>query len=337
MTPRFKVGLDASFMMTFDPDYSLAYPIQAEKVGFDHLWVGDHYLPWQDSFEHSYFVWELLAVIAAKTKRIKFGPDVTVPIGGRYHPAIIAQAAATMDRLFPGRFVLGVGSGEAMNEQWFLGFWPKWPERMERLLEGVDLIKRLWTEKDYFEFNGKYFKMGKTKLYVKPKKNIPIYVSATGEKSAYQAGRYADSLISSGNLERMRDAIFPRFDEGARSVGRDPSKLEKAVLMDMATGPEQKIVERVRKLSAGSTVHDMVNEGDPREIERVGSKLSKEEILNNMLVFKGPDKVIDVLSEFRKIGATQVIIGDMSVDPKSAMVAYSKVNRYFKEEQGSRR
>jgi G6PDH family F420-dependent oxidoreductase len=329
---RFKLGLDASFMMAFDRDYSLVYPVLAEKAGFDHLWLGDHFLPWHDSFEDNFFVWEVLAAVAARTKRIKVGPDVTVPIGGRYHPAIIAQASATMDRMFPGRFVLGLGSGEAMNESWFLGSWPRWSERMERLLEATELIRRLWSEKDYFGFDGKYFKMGLTKLYLRPKTNLPIYISAVGEKAAYQAGRHADRLISSGNAQRMRDVVFPRFDEGARSAGRNPSRMEKAVLMDMATGPEEKIVKRVRRLSAGSTVRKMVDEGDPREIEKVGSKLPKEEILKNICIFTSPDQVIEAIAQFRKVGATQVIIGDMSPDPDAAMTIYSKAIRQLKEE-----
>jgi len=324
-------------MMTFDPEYSLEYPVMAEKTGFDNLWLGDHYLPWHDSFEHSFFAWELLAVIAAKTRRMTVGTDVTVPIGARYHPAIIAQAAATMDRLFPGRFALGVGSGEAINEQWFWGSWPKWPERMERLLEGVELIKKLWAEKDYFEFKGKYFQMGKTKLYVKPKKKIPIYVSATGKKSAFQAGLHGHMLMSAGNFAQMRDVVFPSFDAGARSAGLDPGKLEKVVVTAMGTGPEQRVVERVRRLSAGATIDGMVNEGDPREVEREGLKLKKADILKNVFVFQRADQVIELVSEYRKLGATQVASGDASVEPREAMRIYSKVTEYFKQEAGGRR
>ncbi|MDG6926187.1 MAG: LLM class flavin-dependent oxidoreductase [Nitrososphaerota archaeon] len=332
MAPKFKLGIDASFMMEFDPRYTLKYPIMAEKTGFDHLWMGDHYLPWQASFQESFFVWELLAVVASKTKKIKLGPDVTVPIGARYHPAIIAQAVGTLERMFPGRFVLGVGSGEALNESWFWGHWPKWSERMDRLIEGVELIKRLWAEDDYFRFDGKYFKMGVTKLYVKPKKAVPIYMSATGRKSAYRAGRHADRLISSGNPQAMQEVVFPNFDRGARAVGRDPSKMEKAVLMDMATGSEDKILARIKRLAAGSTIPEMFNEGDPRVIERAGSKLPKEHLLKNIVLFKKPDQVIEAVDTFRKLGATQVIISEMSVEPDFAMKVYSKVCEYFKQE-----
>ena len=181
---RLQIGLDAIYMMTFDDQYALRYPIAAEKAGFDYLWLGDHFFPWHQSFRHCFFVWEVLAAVGARTKSIKFGPDVTVPIGGRYHPAVIAQAAATMDNMFPGRFVLGVGSGEAISEARFFGRWPRWDERQERLIEAIDLIKMLWTKKEYFDFEGKRFKMTNVFGHLKPKTQIPIYVSALGGRSA---------------------------------------------------------------------------------------------------------------------------------------------------------
>jgi len=326
---KFKLGLDASFMMEFDPEYTLKYPIGAERSGFDHLWLGDHFLPWQASFKESFFVWELLPVIASKTRKLIVGPDVTVPIGARYHPAIIAQASGTMARMFPGRFVLGVGSGEALNESWFMGTWPKWSERMDRLLEAVKLIKRLWDEDDYFAFDGKYFKMGEIKLYVKARPP-PIYFSAVGEKAAFKAGQFADRLMSSGNLDWMRKVVFPNFEKGARSKGRDPSKMEKAVLMDMAMGSEKKILARIRRLSAGSTIQAMFNERDPRVIEKAGSMLSDEELSAKVVMFRNAEQVIEAVDAFKKIGATQVIISEMSVEPDAAMKVYSKVTEYYR-------
>ncbi len=328
---RLKLGLDTSFMSTFDDDYTLKYPILADRGNFDYLWLGDHFLPWHHSFKHNFFVWEVLAAIAAKTKRIKVGPDVTVPIGGRYHPAIVAQASATMDYMFPGRFVLGLGAGESMNEKRFLGYWPKWQERIERLVEGIELIKKLWNEKDYFDFNGKYFKMEKVFFHLKPKSQIPIYVSAVGVKSAYEAGRYADRLMSVGTVERMKDVIFPRFEEGAKSAGRDPRKMEKAVLVNLATGQETKIIARLRKLIAGATIDSNFNEMDPRKIEESGANLSDEEVLKNTYIFQKGEEVIEILDKYRKIGTDQLIISELSVDPERAMRIYSsKVIPYFR-------
>jgi coenzyme F420-dependent glucose-6-phosphate dehydrogenase len=203
--------MQPDFLLMFDEEYTLKYSVAAEKMGFEYVWHADHYFPFQPAFKHTIFVWEVLAAIAARTKTVKVGPAATAPIGGRYHPMLIAQAAATMDRMFPGRFVLAVGSGEAINETRFLGRWPKWDERMGRLLEGVELIKRLWTEEEYFDFDGKYFKVPQAFLYLKPKNEIPIYLSAFGVKAAVVAGKHADRFITEGTVEHIRDVIFPKF------------------------------------------------------------------------------------------------------------------------------
>ena len=179
----FEIGVDASFTMLHDEEYSLGLLVKFEEVGFDVIWLGDHYYPWHHSFKHNFYVWSLLPVLLSRTRVVKAGVDVTVPIGGRYHPAIIAQASATIDVMFPGRFLLGVGSGEAINEKHFLGYWPSWEERMERLVEAVSLIKKLWKSEDYFSFEGKYFKMPLAFLYLKPKTSIPIYFSAMGGRA----------------------------------------------------------------------------------------------------------------------------------------------------------
>ncbi|MGA2665889.1 MAG: LLM class flavin-dependent oxidoreductase [Nitrososphaerales archaeon] len=331
MKGRLKLGLDASFMMSFDDGYSLKYLVGAEKAGFDHLWLGDHFLPWHDSFEHSFFVWEVLAAVAARTKRIVVGPDVTVPIGGRYHPAMVAQASATMARMFPGRFVLGVGSGESMNEKRFLGFWPRWEERMDRLVEGVELIKKLWTEADYFDFHGRYFKMDMVLGPLRPEKPIPVYFSAIGEKSCYAAGEHADRLLTVGTVERCRDVILPRFEAGARSAGRDPRRIEKAVAVNFATGPVKEVIARERRFIAGASIGANFNQMDPRLIEKSAAALSDEQILDSVYLFEKGDDVIEVMSRFRRLGIDQVVVSELSADPEKAMRIYSKqVIPYFR-------
>jgi coenzyme F420-dependent glucose-6-phosphate dehydrogenase len=327
-----KLGLDTSFMFSFDEEYTLKYPVGAEKAGFDYLWMGDHFLPWHHSFRHSHFVWEVLAAVAARTKRIVVGPDVTVPIGGRYHPALIAQAAATMEKMFPGRFVLGVGSGESMNERRFLGYWPEWEERMGRMIEGVELIKRLWTEEDYFDFDGRYFKMNMVMYHLRPKRPPPVYFSALGQKSVFLAGKYADRLMTVGTVEKCRDVTFPKFEEGARSVGRDPRKMEKAVVVNFATGPTKKIVERERRFIAGANIEKNFNEMDPRKIEASAASLTDQQILDTMYVFEKGDEVIEVLSKYQKIGVDQLILSELSADPERAMRIYTKqVIPYFRQ------
>ena len=166
----------------YDPKVFVDAAIYAEEMGFRTVWFGDHIFPWYHSAKRSAFPWSVMPVALEKTDRIKVGPWVTVPIGARYHPAIIAQAAATLDNMYPGRIMLGVGTGEALNERPFWNDrWPKWEERMDRLAEGIRLIRQLWDSKEPFKFEGKYFSSDFYYLYTKPRAKIPIYSSAMGK------------------------------------------------------------------------------------------------------------------------------------------------------------
>ena len=275
---RLVIGLDASFTMTVDEDYTLRYLVQSDKIGFDSLWLGDHFLPWHHSFKHCFFVWSMLPAIAARTKKSKSALTLRYLSAAGIIP-IIAQASATMDRMFPGRFQLGVGTGEAMNEALFMSTWPRWEERGERLIEALDLIKKLWTVEDYFSYNGKYFKMENVHLHLKPKTQIPVYFSAFGENSAYAAGKCSTRLMTGGTVERCRDVIFPKFEEGIRSAGKDVAQTEKVVLIDGGIGPAPEIVKKIKRYSAGSSIMSMFNERDPRRIEQAGNSLPDEQIL----------------------------------------------------------
>ncbi len=330
---KFEIGIDASFTLLFDEEYSLRYLVRMEKAGFDALWLGDHFYPWHHSFRHNFYVWSLLPIVLSRTKSIKGGVAVTVPIGGRYHPALIAQASATIDVMFPGRFLLGVGSGEAMNEQPFLGFWPKWEERIERLIEGIDLIKKLFHEQDFFKFEGKYFKMPMAFLYLKPKTDIPIYFSAMGEKSAYMAGKYADRLMTVANIERYSSTILPNFEKGAREAGRNPAIVEKAVSIGGGIGDPKNVVKRIKTYIAGASLKEMFNEPDPRKILEAAKKIDDEQIMRSMCISETGADIIENIDKFRKLGVNQVIWGDFSDNVNRMLRIFkTKIIPYFKEE-----
>ena len=193
-----------------DPMRFVECAVVAERYGFDTLWFGDHLLPWIHNQNKSAFVWSVMASALERTEKIKVGPIVTSPIGGRYHPAMIGQAAATLDNMYPGRFLLGVGSGEAINEvNFFPNGWPRWQERIDRLAEAVVLMKSMWDSEEYFNHQGKYFKMNNFFLYTKPKTKIPIYFAAQGRKAAAYSGIYGDHLVTVNSPENCRDVVFP--------------------------------------------------------------------------------------------------------------------------------
>lgn len=202
-----------------------------------------------------------------------------------------------------------------MNEVPFMGYWPRWTERMDRLIEAIDLIKKLWTSDDYFTYDGKYFKMGNVQLYLKPRTRIPVYFSALGKKSAYMAGKHSDRLMTAGTVERCRDVILPKFNEGARSAGKDPARMEKAISIDGGIGSAAEIVNRIRKFSAGANVKGMFDERDPRIIEQAGRGIPDQQIVNGNYIRDRGMELIEIFSRFQRIGATQIIWDDFSADP----------------------
>ena len=284
--------------------------VLTEKLGFDVAWLGDHFMPWVHSGDRSAYVWSLMASCLEATKKIKIGPYVTTPIGGRYHPAMIAQASATLDNMYPGRLVLGIGTGEAMNEAPFMQKWPGWKERMHRLVEGTQLMRKLWTSKSYFDFKGEFFNANQVFLYTKPRTNLSILISSIGEKSAVLAGEYGDGIITLGSRnppDKIRDVIFSRFAEGARKAKKDPAKLEKIVTISFTLDDRKTFLARPRG-HAGNLAKGALDEPDPRKIEEMGNGVSDDVLLGSTTFCSKWSDVVELVWKLREIGATQVVL-----------------------------
>ncbi len=165
----------------YQPKELLEYAIAAENAGFDSIDVSDHFHPWSESGQ-ACFSWTWLGAAAVQTSKIVLGTGITCPIL-RYHPAIIAQASATLGVLAPDRAYLCVGTGEALNEYAATGEWPGYEERQAMLIEAINLIRSLWTGQET-TFEGIYYHTRKAKLYTKPEKPIPLYVSTMWSQRA---------------------------------------------------------------------------------------------------------------------------------------------------------
>jgi G6PDH family F420-dependent oxidoreductase len=316
-----------------DPQKFVECAVVAERYGFDAMWFGDHFLPWFHGGNRSSFVWSVMPVALDRTKNIRIGPDVTCPIGGRFHPAIIAQASATLDNMYPGRFLLGVGSGEAINEARFFGKgWPSWNERIERLAEGITLMRQMWESDDYFNFNGKNFTMKDLFLYTRPKTRIPIYFSALGPKAASIAGEYGDHLVTMGTPERCADVIFPAFESGARKAGKDPKKCEKMILLDVYFGTKEEGLKKLKETGeAGSTDFASFGILDPRKIEEIGHNVSDNTILSGKLFAATPEELISAIENYASKGATHIAVATNSF-PERIQFVGEKVLPYFENE-----
>lgn len=215
----------------FPPTELLDYAVAAEKAGFDTIDVSDHFNPWSEAGQAS-FTWTWLGAVAARTSRIHMGTGVTCPIL-RYHPAVIAQAAATLTHFAPGRVYLGVGTGEALNEYASTGEWPEYDERQEMLAEAIELMRALWSG-DEVSYDGMYFTTRKAKLYTPPKSPIPIFVSALVPHSAEFAGTYGDGLFTVGGKQPdLYKQIIQNFEESARNADKDPSQMPRLIELNV--------------------------------------------------------------------------------------------------------
>ncbi|WP_019630177.1 TIGR03557 family F420-dependent LLM class oxidoreductase [Actinomadura atramentaria] len=213
------------FAEGFEPREIVRQAVEAERAGFDFVEVSDHYHPWLPEHGHSGFAWSMLAAAAARTERITLATGVTCP-SVRYHPAIIAQAAATTAILSEGRFVLGVGSGERLNEHVVGMPWPSAKVRQEMLSEALQIIRRLWSG-GYQSFEGKYLDLEDARVFDLPDEPPPIVVAAGGPRAARLAAELGDGLFNTvadpSVVAAYRDegGAGPRFTEIPLSYAPD--------------------------------------------------------------------------------------------------------------------
>ncbi|MDG6998800.1 MAG: LLM class flavin-dependent oxidoreductase [Nitrososphaerota archaeon] len=315
-----------------DPENFKECTILAEKLGYDIVWLGDHFMPWVHSGNKSAFVWSLMGSCLEATRKIKLGPYVTTPIGARYHPAILAQASATLDNMYPGRFLLGVGTGEAINEVPFFERWPGWQERMERLVEGTQLMRKMWSSDSYFDFEGKYFKQKQVFLYTKPKTSLEIFFSAVGIKAAKFAGQYGDGLVtlsSHNTIEGFRDVLFPSFYEGAKNAGKNPDKMKIGLSLSF-TLLDPKTFSRTERTYAGISAKGSWNVADPRIIEQMGKDMSEEDLFKTTHFCEKWSDVVDLIAKYREIGVTQIVL-QPGTDKKLIRMYAQKILPNFKK------
>src|ERR1700685_3055582 len=217
-----KLGYKASAEQ-FGPSELLQFSRLAEQAGFDSVFISDHFQPWKHHGGHAPFSLAWLGALGALTSRITIGTSVMTPTF-RYHPAVVAQAFATLGVMFPDRIVLGVGTGESLNEVPSTGMtWPDFKERFARLREAITLIRRLWTE-ERVTFEGQFYRTQGATIYDRPATPVPIYIAAAGALIAKYAGRAGDGLIcTSGKAPELYTAtLLPKVAEGLAEAGAKP-------------------------------------------------------------------------------------------------------------------
>ena len=220
-----KIGWKASAEQ-FGPRELVEFAVLAEELGYDSAVVSDHFHPWRHDGGHSPFSFALLAAVGERTSRIALGTSVVAP-AYRYHPAIVAQAMATLGVLYPKRVFLGVGTGEALNEIPLGVEWPEQKVRFQMLKEACILMQRLWRE-DRVSFEGEFFQTDRATIYDRPDEPIPLYIAAAGPAAARLAGRIADGFITTSGKDPAlyAEKLLPAVREGIEKEGRSPGEVE---------------------------------------------------------------------------------------------------------------
>ena len=224
-----RIGYKASAEQ-FGPRDLVEYTVRAEEVGLDSVWVSDHFSPWRHTGGHAPFSFAWMAAVGERTSRVQIGTSVLTATF-RYNPAVVAQAFATLACLYPDRMILGLGTGEALNETAVTGAdWPEFKERFARMREAVRLMRQLWTE-DGVNFDGEYYTTVDATVYDKPDAPVPVYIAAGGPVVAKYAGRSGDGFIctSGKGMELYTDKLLPAVAEGAEAAGRDAAAGEESL------------------------------------------------------------------------------------------------------------
>lgn len=305
----------------FQAPQLLEFGAAAEQAGFDAVWTSDHFHPWMDNQGHAGHAWVTLAALGQRMPRIPFGTAVTCPTF-RYHPAVVAQAFASLGVLYPGRVFLGVGSGEALNEQPVSGEWGDYEERADRWIESIELIRKLWTG-EWVTHQGQYYQVNQARIYDLPAQPVPIYMAAEGPKSMYKAGKYGDGLISDSK-SAVEPEMRQAFEEGAREAGKDPSQMPILAEHFVVVGGKAEAEESARIWRfIPNAWTEFVNNPDPRDIlRRAESELSLEDVYKNWLVSDDPDEHAQSIQKLLDGGVTQVYVHSGQFDQQRVIDFY---------------
>ena len=288
------------------------YARLAEEAGFSFGMISDHYHPWIDKQGESPFVWGVLGAIAEATDTLKVGTGVTCPTI-RIHPAIVAHAAATAAELMPGRFFLGIGSGEHLNEHVLGDKWPEAPVRIEMMEEAVEVIRLLW-EGGLKSHVGKHYTVENARIYSLPDELPPIYVAASGEKAAEVAARVGDGLVSTAPSEDTIKAF-----ESAGGKGPKYAEVQACWAKDEETAKKIAHEWWPNTAMGGQLSQELAL---PSLFEAVAENISPDEVAESVALGPDPDKHLESIREYIEAGYDHLYIHQIGPDQEGFFEFY---------------
>ncbi len=309
----------------FAPSRLLRFAVEAEEAGFDSVFVSDHFQPWKHTDGHAPFAPAWLAAVGARTSRIAMGTSVLTPTF-RLHPSIVAQAFGTLGEMFPGRVILGIGTGESLNEVPATGMaWPEMKERSARLREAVTLIRRLWSE-ERVSFEGAFYRTENATIYDRPQEMVPIYVAGAGPLIAKYAGRNGDGFIcTSGKAEALyTETLLPNVAAGRAESERQP--FEKMIEVKVSFDPDyDRALNDTRGWAALSlTGEEKMSIEDPLEMERHAARLPIERIAARWIVSSDPETQVAGIRRYIDLGFDHLVFHAPGEDQSRFIDLYAR-------------
>jgi coenzyme F420-dependent glucose-6-phosphate dehydrogenase len=320
-----RIGYKASAEQ-FGPRDLVEYAVRAEEVGLDSVWVSDHFSPWRHTGGHAPFSLSWMAAVGERTSRVQMGTSVLTATF-RYNPAVVAHAFATLACLYPDRMILGIGTGEALNETAVTGVaWPDFKERFARMREAVRLMRRLWSE-DGVSFDGDYYRTVDATIYDKPEHPVPIYIAAGGPVVAKYAGRAGDGFIctSGKGMELYTDKLMPAVAEGAQAAGRDVDAIDRTIEIKMSYDRDhERALSNCRFWAPLSLTAEQKHSVDSAvEMERLADELPIEQVAKRWIVASKPDEAIDGIKPYVDAGFTNLVFHAPGADQARFMEQFA--------------
>jgi coenzyme F420-dependent glucose-6-phosphate dehydrogenase len=321
-----RIGYKASAEQ-FGPRDLVEYAVRAEELGLDSVWVSDHFLPWRNKGGHAPAAFPWMAAVGERTSRVLIGTSVTTPTF-RYNPAVMAQTFATLALLHDNRVILGVGTGEALNEIAVSGReWPEFKERFARLREAVRLMRALWTEEEV-SVEGDYYTLVGAKIYDRPERPIPVYVAAGGPVVAKYAGRAGDGFIctSGKGMDLYTEKLMPAVADGAAAAGREVDDVERTIEIKLSYDRDP---ERAREscrfwAPLSLTAEQKHSVGSAEEMERLADELPIEQVTGRWIVASDPDEAVAQIKPYVDAGLNHLVFHGPGHDQERFLTQFTE-------------
>lgn len=322
-----KLGYKASAEQ-FGPRELLDYAVKAEQSGMDSVWISDHFHPFRHTGGHAPFSLGWMGALGARTSRVQMGTSVLTPTF-RYHPSVVAHAFATLGSLFPGRVILGIGTGESLNEVAPTGVhWPEQSERTARFREAIKLIRTLWSE-ERVSFEGQFYRTEKANIYDKPDQPVPIFIAGAGPFMAKLAGMEGDGFIctSGKKWDLYTDTLLPNLATGLEKSARtnDPA-YDRMIEMKVSFDTDRdRALQDVRFWSPLSlTPQEKMNVEDPLEMEKLADALPIDRAASRWIVSDDAEEMVEKIGAYVTLGFNHLVFHAPGPDQARFLDLFSK-------------